>query len=272
MLSFSLGPLGVSTELAVIYFALIMAWLVGWLVSRKRGVNPESAMFAIVMVGLVAARLAFVALYFDDYQGQIGQIIDIRDGGFLPVVGFIAALFAVVFFAVRQPSLRYGLGIGLAVAGVVAALGLTAVNGFKKTLGMPEVVLTDMQGTDLKLSDYQGKPVVVNLWATWCPPCRREMPALQEAQEANSDVNFVFVNQGEDNAEVAHFLQQQQLQLDNVLLDIGVSVGQAVSSRALPTTLFYDANGQLVNSHLGELSKASLKHEIKKFEQGKTGQ
>lgn len=272
MLSFSLGPLGVSTELVIIYFALIMAWLVGWLVSRKRGANPESAMFSIALIGLVAARVGFVMMYSADYQGQFLQIIDIRDGGFLPVVGFLAALFAVVFFASRQPELRYGLGIGLAVAAAVAVLGLTAVNGFKKTLGMPDAVLTDLQGTKLTLSDYKGKPVVVNLWATWCPPCRREMPVLQEAQQTNQDVHFVFVNQGEDSAEVAYFLQQHKLQLDNVVLDIGGAVGQAVSSRALPTTLFYDANGTLVNSHLGELSKASLKHGLRRFEKDNSSQ
>ncbi len=266
MLSFSLGPLGVSTELAIIYFALIMAWLVGWLVSRKRGANPESAMFTIVIVGLVAARIGFVMMYSADYQGQIWRIVDIRDGGFLPVIGFLAALFAVVFFASRQPELRYGLGIGLAVAALVAVLGLAAVNGFKKTLGMPDAVLTDMQGKELTLSDYKGKPVVVNLWATWCPPCRREMPVLQHAQQTNQDVHFVFVNQGEDNAEVAYFIEQHQLQLNNVVLDLGGAVGKAVSSRALPTTLFYDANGTLVNSHLGELSRASLKHALRRFE------
>ncbi|EGQ8442215.1 prolipoprotein diacylglyceryl transferase family protein [Salmonella enterica subsp. enterica serovar Falkensee] len=269
MLSFSLGPLGVSTELAVIYFALIMAWLVGWLVSRKRGANPESAMFTIALVGLVTARVGFVLMYSADYQGQFLRMIDIRDGGFLPVIGFLAALFAVVFFAARQPELRYGLGIGLAVAAAVAVLGLTAVSGFKKTLGMPDAVLTDIQGNQLTLSDYKGKPVVVNLWATWCPPCIREMPVLDEAQQANQDIHFVFVNQGEDSAEVAHFLQKHKLVLDNVVLDIGGAVGQAVSSRALPTTLFYDENGTLVNSHLGELSRASLKHGLRRFDKEK---
>src|SRR5690554_7043415 len=50
-------------------------------------------------------------------------------------------------------------------------------------------VLTDIQGNQLTLSDYKGKPVVVNLWATWCPPCIREMPVLDEAQQANQDID-----------------------------------------------------------------------------------
>src|SRR5690554_1924018 len=103
-----------------------MAWLVGWLVSRKRGANPESAMFTIALVGLVTARVGFVLMYSADYQGQFLRMIDIRVGVFLPVIGFFAALFAVVFFAARQPDLLYGLGIVLAVAAAVAVLGLTA--------------------------------------------------------------------------------------------------------------------------------------------------
>lgn len=266
MLSFSLGPLGVSTELAIVYVALFMAWLVGWLVSRKRGVNPEAALFNIVFMSLLAARIGFVTLYFNDYKDQLWQVIDIRDGGFIPVIGLLMAWVMVSFYMVRQPKLRYGLGMGLAAGLVIGLIGLAAVSGFKKTLQMPSVVLTDMQGNEVTLADFKGKPVVVNLWATWCPPCRREMPALQNAQQTNQDVQFVFVNQGEDSAEIAHYLQQQQLQLDNVILDLGTEVGQAVSSRALPTTLFYDAEGNLVNSHLGELSKASLKHALRRFD------
>lgn len=272
MLSFSLGPLGVSTELAIIYFALIMAWLVGWLVSRKRGVNPESALFNILLVGLVAARASFVYLYFADYQENLWRVVDIRDGGFIPVVGFLTALGMVVFYASRRPELRFGLSVGLAVGGLVAILGFATVNSFKSTLKMPDASLADMQGNALTLDDFKGKPVVVNLWATWCPPCIREMPVLQDAQQINQDVHFVFVNQGEDSAEVAHFLQKHKIALDNVVLDIGGAVGQAVSSRALPTTLFYDADGMLVNSHLGELSKASLKHGLRRFEKDETGQ
>ena len=266
MLSFSLGPLGVSTELAIIYFAILMAWLVGWLASRKRGVNPESALFNILLVGLVSARVAFVAWYFNDYSANFVRIIDIRDGGFMPIAGFIGGALMMAYYLWKKPQLRHGLGVGIGVGVVVAALGLMAVNGFKKTLSMPDAALQNMQGAPLTLEHYKGKPVVVNLWATWCPPCRREMPVLEDAQKANTDVHFVFVNQGEDSAEVQHFLQQHNLNLDNVLMDLAGAVGHAVSSRALPTTLFYDENGMLVNSHLGELSPASLKHGLRRFE------
>jgi thiol-disulfide isomerase/thioredoxin len=99
---------------------------------------------------------------------------------------------------------------------------------------------------------------VVNLWATWCPPCRREMPALQQAQAANPDVNIVFVNQGEESHTVAAFLDRQGLALSNVLVDPESRTGAALGHGALPTTLFFDANGQLAGTRIGELSQATL--------------
>src|SRR5690554_7059557 len=75
-----------------------MAWLVGWLASRKRGVNPESALFNILLVGLVSARVAFVAWYFNDYSVNFVRTIDIRDGGFMPIAGFIGGALMLAYY------------------------------------------------------------------------------------------------------------------------------------------------------------------------------
>jgi hypothetical protein len=106
---------------------------------------------------------------------------------------------------------------------------------------------------------------VINLWATWCPPCRREMPVLQNAQHEHQNVTFLFVNQGESMQSVSTFLETQGLNLSNVLFDSGGQLAQKVGSMALPTTLFYSADGRLLGSHLGELSKASLARAMEPF-------
>ena len=91
------------------------------------------------------------------------------------------------------------------------------------------------------------------------------MPVLAEAQRNESDVTFLFVNQGEGERVIADFLSAEGLGLENVLLDTGGRLGQHIGSSALPTTLFYDAEGRQVGSHLGELSRASLARALEKL-------
>ena len=107
--------------------------------------------------------------------------------------------------------------------------------------------------------------MVVNLWASWCPPCRREMPVLAAAQQSDPEARFVFVNQGEDGTTAGNFLRSARLDLHYVLLDPSAGFGREVGSTALPTTLFYDASGRLVDTHLGELSVGALAKKLNQF-------
>ena len=84
------------------------------------------------------------------------------------------------------------------------------------------------------------------------------MPLLATEQRRATDVAFVFVNQGEDQAAAERYLATVGLGLANVMLDPGGAFGREVRSAALPTTLFYTADGRLIDHHLGELSAASL--------------
>ncbi len=262
MLSFNLGPLAIPMNLALLYGAFFIAWFSGWLIGRKRGTNPESALFNMLLLGAVIARAAFVLQYSEHYDSFL-QIIDIRDGGFLLLPGLIAAILVGVYKAWRQANLRVPLGIGVCIGLVVWGASVSVVSALQSSQQVPDIAVRDIEGRSLSLQDLAGKPLVINLWATWCPPCRREMPVLAAAQAANPDIRFVFVNQGEGQALVEKFLAQQQLTLRNNLLDTGGRLGQAVGSLSLPTTLFYSAEGQLKNNHLGELSHASLKHALR---------
>ena len=100
--------------------------------------------------------------------------------------------------------------------------------------------------------------LLVNLWATWCPPCVREMPVLLQAQMNHPEVNFVFINQGESAQRVQTWLGTRQLPSRNVLLDANQQALPAFKQKGLPTTLFFDAQGQLVDTRTGELSTATL--------------
>ena len=111
-----------------------------------------------------------------------------------------------------------------------------------------------------------GKPMVVNLWASWFPPCRREMPVLAAAQQRRTDVSFVIANQGENVFTLQQYLEAGKLELRNVVLDPQKGLGRKYGLMALPTTLFYDITGRLVDTHLGALSAASLASKLERLQ------
>ncbi len=263
MLSLNIGPISVPSYLAIIYLGLGCAWLVCWWLGRKQQAGAENALFNLLLVWLLAARISFVLLYLPSFRNNWLAIIDIRDGGFLHIPGVIAALLLAAYYLWRQPKLRRPLSLAVVSGALVSGFGFALLYAFISSQQLPELQLQDLQGNQLQLQQYKGKPLVINLWATWCPPCRREMPTFQQAQQQQPEINFVFINQGESSQHVQNFLQQQGIKLENNLLDGAGKMGQATGSLTLPTTLFYDANGQLVKTHLGELSSASLQHALK---------
>ena len=135
---------------------------------------------------------------------------------------------------------------------------MTGLRLFNKP-ALSEIQVTMLSGESINLAALaNGKPMVINLWASWCPPCRREMPLLAAAQKQQAWASFVFTNQGENRASVQSYLTAGQLELANVALDRDTKMGFVAGSSALPVTLFYDASGQLVATHLGAISAATL--------------
>ncbi|PWB35745.1 peroxiredoxin [Pseudomonas sp. SDI] len=262
MLTVNLGPLTMALDHLLLLCALGLATLVGWRVAKRGGDNPESSLFSLFLLGLLAARLGFVLSYWPMYREDPLQIVDIRDGGFLGWAGLLAVVLGALWFGWRRPALRRPLGWGLFSGALFWLLASWASNLYEQNTRLPKLSLLDAQGQAVALERYRGKPLVINLWATWCPPCRREMPVLQQAQHEYPDMHFVFVNQGETPQIVTTFLATTGLNLSHVLFDAGGQLAQQVGSMALPTTLFYDAEGRLVGSHLGELSRASLRHAL----------
>lgn len=116
----------------------------------------------------------------------------------------------------------------------------------------PDFSLTSIDGDQLRLSDYRGKPVILNFWATWCPPCRAELPALEEIwQQYDEDVIVLAVDQGESPQTVANFTREQVPVTFPVLLDIDQSVGDGYWVNSLPTTFFIDADGVIQDMRIG---------------------
>ncbi|MCW1246752.1 TlpA family protein disulfide reductase [Pseudomonas sp. SAICEU22] len=266
MLTLTLGTFAIALNHLLLISALALATFVGWRVARHGGENPESVLFGLFLLGLLAARMGFVAAYWSHYQDDPWQIVDLRDGGFIAWPGIIALLVGALLWARRRPGLRRPLAFSVTGGLLFWLVGTMSLTIYEQGTRLPEIDLRNAEGETVNLVDYQGGPLVINLWATWCPPCRREMPVLEEAQKQRPDLTFLFVNQAESMQSVSTFLATQGLSLTNVLFDGSGRLGQAVGSMALPTTLFYGADGRLLGSHLGELSKASLARALENFD------
>jgi len=254
-----IGPLSLPYSVLLTLVAIALGGFVANRLARAAGIEIEPTLTYMLLVGLVAARLAFVLRWRDQYFDLPLSILNIRDGGWEPAAGVVVALLFGLQRAHRQAGLRKPVLAAAFTTGTVLLLG--GIANFMmapSAVPLPPLTLSSLEGRSVSLADFAGKPTVVNLWATWCPPCRREMPALQQAQAANPDVNFVFVNQGEESRPIAAFLDQQGLALSNVLVDPRSSTGAALGHSALPTTLFFDAHGRLAGTRIGELSQATL--------------
>ena len=266
MLTFTIGTFAIALNHLLLISALILATLVGWRVAKRGGENPESVLFTLFLLGMLSARVGFVVMYWAYYRNDPLQIIDLRDGGFLAWPGVIVLILGALLYGWRRPLLRKPLSAGVITGLAFWALASFSLTIYEKGTRLPEITLRNANGETVQLTDYQGGPLVINLWATWCPPCRREMPVLENAQKQRPDVTFLFVNQAESMQSVSTYLATQGLNLDNVLFDASGRLGQAVGSMALPTTLFYEPDGRLINSHLGELSQASLARAMEPFD------
>ncbi|MCX7289875.1 TlpA disulfide reductase family protein [Janthinobacterium sp.] len=270
MLSLQIGPLALPTGLVLLFVSLCVAYGVAYWLRRYRQLPDAGPLVSdLLIAGLLAARLVFVLRWHEQYLAAPWSILNIRDGGFMAPAGIAAAL-AIAAWRCRRPAMaamRRPLAISVAsgaLAWGVLSAGLFLAYG--KPAALPTVALQTVDGAPATLAALAGgKPLVVNLWASWCPPCRREMPVLAAAQQARADIVFVYANQREDTAAASAFLARSGATLRNVVLDSEAALGKAAGSSALPTTLFYDAQGRLVDTHLGELSDASLASKLQKI-------
>lgn len=256
-----IGPLMLATDRLV---AISAIWLFltacAW-IARRTETGAARVGWLALGVGLFAARFAYIVQNWDAFALEPASALYIWQGGFSPLSG-IAAAAIVLLLALRGRALQLSLAslaiLSVSWAGIGAAM--TQPGGQPFPSGATAVTL---DGADFNLASLRGRPLVVNLWATWCPPCRREMPMLVQTARANPDVPILLVNQGEGAGQVQDFLRQTGLRTENVLLDERLTFAAAAGGGALPTTIFVDGNGRIRRTHAGEISRAALLSEIR---------
>ena len=258
-----LGPLTLSTTVVMWLVVLGFASWLGARIAKKQSVPFDAWFYGVLLLAIVMGRAVFVWQYWAEYVGVWGKIIDVRDGGIHVGAALAAAALAALILLVCKKPLRQAVVASLLTVYVGAAcIHQFGPNAAHQGLRLPHMALQTLAGETRTLQDLRGKPVVVNLWATWCPPCRREMPALMRFAEKNPQVAVVLVNQGEEAVTVAAYLQQETLPSHAVWLDPRSDMGVFVGQQALPTTLFFDARGRLQEVRVGELSEATLQQKV----------
>ena len=157
-------------------------------------------------------------------------------------LGFAGVVLAAMLF----------LGLNSPIAS--AGQALTPINN--ELIFRPELALVNMQGERRHLEDYKGSVLLVNFWATWCPPCVKELPSIATTRKLLSDEAFevLAINVGEDKVQIERFLRTRLGGVSNleVLIDDNLVAVKDWKVRALPTTYIVDHTGRVVYSATGE--------------------
>ncbi len=266
MEAIKIGPFVIPLVRAFVALALAGFLLSAELLARRGPRSLSHWAWNAVLLGLVGARLGFVLEHWNVYREDPLSALYLWQGGFAPWAGVAAgAVYTLYFFRRQRLSLAWALPPS-AVGGLVA-LALFGLMAQQTRLAdrLPGWAFPTPDGSVVSLAEFRGRPVVLNVWASWCPPCRREMPLLAEYAAGQDEIAFVFVNSGENAETVRAYLKREGLSLPNVLLDTEGRLVRRLRVVALPTTIFFDREGKAVARHLGELSRAALEDYLKRL-------
>ncbi|WP_432786150.1 Thiol-disulfide oxidoreductase ResA [Oligella sp. MSHR50489EDL] len=252
---FLLPPMVFATLIGVLVLMLLGALL-------KRFIAPrfDSWVGLAVVLAFVAARMGFVLRHLDSYQQNPLRFFYIWQGGFDSYWAIAAAVLSLGFLKTWR---HRGIGLAaliLSAAFIYLTFSLTPKPASKQ---LPDISLLSLNHERINLNIYAHNKVVINLWATWCVPCRREMPMLQQAVADYADVQFYLINQGEAEDVVRNYLNAHGLKLHNsVLLDPSHTIAGYYKTLGTPVTLFFNQN-MLVAMHVGEISAELLSDRLK---------
>ena len=142
----------------------------------------------------------------------------------------------------------------------------TAEESSEALTAAPDFTVQEADGTVHKLSEYKGKPIVLNFWASWCGPCRSEMPEFNEVyKERGTEVQFLMVNLTDGNRETvksaSDFVTAQGYSLP-ILYDTAQDAARTYGVFSIPCTYFIDANGMMTAQARGAIDKDTLLHGI----------
>lgn len=143
-----------------------------------------------------------------------------------------------------------------------------AKRGIQAGSPAPDFQLENMSGKMVKLSDYKGKTVILNFWATWCPPCKTEMPYIEDFYIKNKDKNVIVLainltNLEKNKNDIQQFINDHHLTFP-VLLDGKGKVAKVYQNLTIPTTFIIDKTGRIVQKIVGPTNRGTLESLVRK--------
>ena len=176
------GPFALPSQLIVLLVCAVVAAVIGHFVGRPQKASISGTLVDMALAAGLVARLAFVAVWFEHYRDAPWNIFDIRDGGFTPWPGVLAAIIVAIWQGWRHLTLRGPLLIGL-LAGTltwIASLAVIRLGEGPTLSDLGEIPFTALQEKPKTLAGLaHDRPLVVNLWATWCPPAAARSRCLR---------------------------------------------------------------------------------------------
>lgn len=256
---FALGPVVLAGDRAFVAIVLLAVLVAVEIRSRRRGADAEVG-WTSVWIGLLVARVAWIATHPSSYLANPLEALFVWQGGFVAWAGLAAGIAWASWrtYAQGRPAADLATPLAAGAAVALVAMTLLPVAPDRPALGSLDLSVRDLAGSEATVASWTGRPTVVNLWATWCGPCRRELPMLIEELGGREDLRLALVSQREASATVRAYLDAQGLPPDDVWLDGAGALGRAVALAGLPTTLFVDAGGEVREVVFGEISRSRL--------------
>ncbi len=147
----------------------------------------------------------------------------------------------------------------------ITAAGILAMTAVQAADKPADLALTDLDGKKVRLRDYRGKLVVLNFWATWCVPCRAEMPLLVEAEKRFRDrITFIgaSLDESKSRTRIPDFMKRHQIEFTVWTGARGDDLAKLSMGEAVPATAFIDAEGRIVARVSGEIRKEELQERL----------
>jgi len=173
------------------------------------------------------------------------------------ILGLIVAIIVLSIFIIQNPFKKSETVIG--------ELQNNKNTGLEIENLAPDFILQNLNGDNVQLSSFRGKSVVINFWATWCPPCREEFPEFEKVFVKNKKyLEILGVNLQEDKKDINKFLEEIPVSF-TLLLDPNKDVKELYNVFIQPVTYFIDEEGKIVDKKFGILTKQEMKNKFSKL-------